>query len=173
MSIEVNLLQQTLASEARIIKRTTASSKSSVLRAAFGRMQNSTRGLRLHVVAADKFLRRGSTKPFDNLKADRDAGFCNVNQHPKLSPDFNAIEGWWRVLQQRLSLTAPAELESRGDFLKRLRRNVAWLNKNARPHAKQLCASQKVREKAVKKLKGARCKWESDCICSALHEFFV
>ena len=118
ISIEVDLLQQTLASEIRSIKRTTASSKSSVLRAAFGRMQNSTRGLRLHVVAAHKFLRRGSTKPFDNLKAERDAGFCNVNQHPKLSPDLNAIEGWWRVLQQRLSLTAPAELESRGDFLK-------------------------------------------------------
>ena len=149
ISIEVNLLQQTLASEVRSIQRTTASSKSSVLLAAFSCTQNSTRGLRLHVVAADKFLRRGSTKPFDNLKAERDAGFCNVNQHPKLPPDLNAIEGWWRVLQQRLSLTPPAELESRGDFLKRLRRNVAWLNKNARSHARQLCTNQKVRAKAV------------------------
>ena len=53
ISIEVNLLQQTLASEVQSIQRTTASSKSSVLLAAFSCTQNSTRGLRLHVVAAD------------------------------------------------------------------------------------------------------------------------
>ena len=53
ISIEVNLLQQTLVSEVQSIQRTTASSKSSVLLAAFSCTQNSTRGLRLHVVAAD------------------------------------------------------------------------------------------------------------------------
>ena len=104
----------------------------------------------------ERFLRWDGSKTFDNLKAERDAGFCTVRQHPKLSPDFNAIEGWWRVLQQRLFLTAPMTLEPRGDFLKRLRRTVSWLNHNARDHAKQLCTNQKARARAVKELKGAR-----------------
>lgn len=107
----------------------------------------------------ERFLRWDKTKEFDNLKAERDAGFSTVKQHPKVSPDFNAIEGWWQVLQQRLSLTAPVTLESRAAFLKRLRRTVVWLNKNARGHAKQLCTNQKDRARAVKKLQGARCKW--------------
>ena len=96
---------------------------------------------------------------FDIMKAEREAGFCTVKQHPKLSPDLDAIEGWWRVVQQRLSLTAPIGLESRSHFLKRLRRAVAWLNKNARGHAKQLCTNQRERARAVKNLRGARCKW--------------
>jgi len=107
----------------------------------------------------ERFLRWGNTKEFNNLKAERDAGFDTVKQHPKVSPDFNAIEGWWRVLQQRLFLTAPVALESRADFLKRLRRTVTWLNRNARAQAKKLCTNQKERARAVKKLEGARCKW--------------
>ena len=107
----------------------------------------------------EKFLRWDSTKEFDNLKAERDAGFDTVKRHPKVSPDLNAIEGWWRVLQQRLSLTAPVALESRAAFLKRLRRTVAWLNTNARAQGKKLCTDQKARANAVKKLEGARCKW--------------
>ena len=103
----------------------------------------------------EKFLRW----EFDNLKAERDAGFDSVKRHPKVSPDLNAIEGWWRVLQQRLSLTAPVALESRAAFLKRLRRTVAWLNTNARAQGKKLCTDQKARANAVKKLQGARCKW--------------
>ena len=107
----------------------------------------------------ERFLRWDKAKEFDNMKAERDAGFSTVKQHPKVSPDFNAIEGWWKVLGERLSLTAPVALESRANFLKRLRRTVDWLNKNARAHAKKLCTNQKVRARAVKKLEGARCKW--------------
>lgn len=107
----------------------------------------------------ERFLRWNSTNDFDNLKAEREAGFSTVRQHPKLAPDFNAIEGWWRVLQQRLFLSAPAALESRAAFLKRLRRTVTWLNTNARQHGKKLCTNQKERAKAVKKLSGAKCKW--------------
>ena len=107
----------------------------------------------------ERFLRWDSTKGFDNMKAERDAGFDTVKKHPKLSPDLNAIEGWWRVLQQRLSLTAPVGLESRAAFLVRLRRTVTWLNDNALERGKKLCTNQKERARAVKKLKGARCKW--------------
>ena len=107
----------------------------------------------------ERFLRWDSSKEFDNMKAEREAGFSTVKQHPKLSPDLNAIEGWWSVLQQRLSLTSPVTMEPRTLFLKRLRRTVTWLNNNAREHGKMLCTNQKERARAVKKLKGARCKW--------------
>ena len=107
----------------------------------------------------ERFLRWGRANDYNNLQAERDAGFETVKQHPKVSPDFNAIEGWWHVLQQRLSLTAPVELERRSAFLKRLRRTVTWLNTHAREHGKKLCTNQKDRARAVKKLDGARCKW--------------
>ena len=107
----------------------------------------------------ERFLRWDETKEFDNMKAERDAGFSTVKHRPKVSPDFNAIEGWWKVVQQRLSLTAPVALESRAAFLKRLRCTVVWLNKNARDHAMKLCTNQKVRARDVKKLQGARCRW--------------
>ena len=107
----------------------------------------------------EKFLRWGHAKAVDNLRAEDEAGFCTVKQHPKASPDFNAIEGWWRVLQQRLFLSAPTVMESRSAFLKRLRRTVNWLNSNARAHGKKLCTNQKDRARAVQKLSGAKCKW--------------
>ena len=72
------------------------------------------------------------------MKAERGAGSTTEKQHPKASPDFNAIEGWWAVLQQRLSLTSPVGLESRGAFLNRLRRTVSWPSKNAREHGKTM-----------------------------------
>ena len=107
----------------------------------------------------ERFLRRGHASDYSNLQAERDPGFETVQQHPKVSPDFDAIEGWWHVLQQRLSLTAPVELERRSAFLRRLRRTVTWLSRHAREHGKKLCTNQKDRARAVKKLDGARCKW--------------
>ena len=109
----------------------------------------------------ERFLRWGKDQKdgYDNLKAEREAGFETVKQHPKCSPDLNAIEGWWDVLQDRLLVTAPVELESRADFVKRLRRTAAWLNANARAHALKLCTNQKKRATQIKKLQGARCQW--------------
>ena len=62
------------------------------------------------------------------LDALRRAGRDVVKNHPKHSPDLNAIEGRWHVLRQRLDVTAPTEIETRAEFLSRLRRAVAWLN---------------------------------------------
>ena len=56
-------------------------------------------------------------------------------------------------------LNAPVGLEPRGDFLKRLRRTVAWMNENRRDHGRVLCCKQKKRAKDVLALKGARSKW--------------
>ena len=79
--------------------------------------------------------------------------------YPKQSPDLNAIEGWWKVLRDRLDLTAPEEIESREEFVTRLRRTVAWLNINDREHAVALARNQKVRARAVLHQEGARTKW--------------
>ena len=107
----------------------------------------------------ERFLRWGNTKEFDNMKAEGEAGYRTVQQHPKCSPDFNAIEGWWDILQTRLNLAAPLEREGRRGFVKRLRRTVTWMNANLRERGCFLCSNQKQRARAVKKLGGARCRW--------------
>ena len=107
----------------------------------------------------EKFLRWGMGKSHNNLKAERDAGFETIKLYPKCSPDLNAIEGWWDQLQQRLDLTAPTTLESRAQFVKRLRRTATLMNNNLRDQGRTLCENQKKRAAEVKKLKGARCKW--------------
>ena len=94
-----------------------------------------------------------------NLKAEAAAGFKTLTQHTKCSPDLNAIENAWDLLQDRLLLTAPVEIESRADFVKRLRRTVCWMNTNARKHGRGLCRNQKKRAAQVEKLQGARCSY--------------
>ena len=94
-----------------------------------------------------------------NLKAEEAAGFKTLTQHTKCSPDLNAIENAWDLLQDRLLLTAPVEMECRSDFVKRLRRTVNWMNTNARNHGRKLCRNQKTRAAQVKKLQGARCSY--------------
>ena len=94
-----------------------------------------------------------------NLKAEEDAGSKTLEQHSKLCKDLNAIENVWDLLQDRLLLTAPVEREPRGEFVKRLRRTVNWMNENAREHMRGLCRNQKKRARHVIKLKGARCRY--------------
>ena len=82
-----------------------------------------------------------------------------VENYPKSSPDLNAIEGWWHRLKDILIQEAPAEMESRPDFLKRLRRTVDRLNRTATKDGLALRSNQKERARAVLRLKGARSKW--------------
>ena len=102
----------------------------------------------------EKFLRRK-----DILKAERDAGCDQVPLYPKSSPDFNAIEGWWRRLKMYLESRAPSALESRDAFLRRLRRAVNHLNNKCRAEGRFLCRNQKQRARDCLKLHGARTKW--------------
>jgi hypothetical protein len=94
-----------------------------------------------------------------NLTAEKKAGYDVVGNYPKCSPDLNAIEGWWGRLKNLLIERAPTKLESRSDFLRRLRRTVSWLNQNARAKGRNLCTNQKKRARQVLHLKGARCKY--------------
>ena len=94
-----------------------------------------------------------------NVRALRVAGCLLVTQHTKYSPDLNAIEGQWRILRERLELTAPVEIESREQFITRLRTTVTWLNTNRSEDALALCVNQKQRARDLELLDGAKTKW--------------
>ena len=95
----------------------------------------------------------------ENVLALRKSGCNLLKNFPKHSPDLNAIEGFWNLLRIRLQDTAPANLESRGSFVTRLRRCVTWLNENKAEQVLRMCNNQKERAKAVKELDGAKCAW--------------
>jgi len=86
-------------------------------------------------------------------------GLPVLENFPKCSPDLNAIEGMWHLLRQRLDSQAPAERETRPEFLIRLRRTVAWLNENLHKKMLGMCRDQRARARDVLLLSGARTKW--------------
>ena len=92
-------------------------------------------------------------------EALKTAGFTVLQNYPADPPDLNAIEAWWARLKKRLEETAPAEIEKRADFVKRLRKTVTWMNDNLQDEALALCTNQKERANAVKNLRGAFCRW--------------
>ena len=94
-----------------------------------------------------------------SLAALRAAGCDVVKKHTKYSPDLNAIEAWWNRLRNLLQSRAPPTIETRAQFVLRLRRTVAWLNENAKPEARRLCRGVKTRAGEIIKLKGAKCKY--------------
>ena len=102
----------------------------------------------------ERFLRAEMT-----IEAEEKSGCDQVPKYPKCSPDFNAIEGWWRKLKLHLEEREPSGKEKRADFLRRLRRAVDHLNSKCREQGRALCRNQKERARMCKKLKGARTKW--------------
>ena len=102
----------------------------------------------------ERFLRHPAT-----VEAESAAGCDPIDMFPKCSPDFNAIEGWWRKLKLYLEDREPAERESRARFLLRLRRAVDALNTRFRSEGRALCRNQRERAAACKRLKGARTRW--------------
>jgi hypothetical protein len=94
-----------------------------------------------------------------NLVALKEAGLTLVTNFPKCSPDLNAIEGWWHRLRDLLEERAPVEMESREDFIRRLRRTVTWMNANLHSEALKLATNQKQRVADVKKARYAKSKW--------------
>ena len=93
-----------------------------------------------------------------NLQALQAAGCNAVDNFPKSSPDLNAIEGVWRLLKDRVLETAPKDMETRAEFLARLRRQVHWLNDVMHDHLLKLCTNQKERGREIEELLGAKCK---------------
>ena len=91
--------------------------------------------------------------------AMKKVGVQLLENYPKCSQDLNPIECAWRELRARLAATEPNKLESRADFVKRLRAAVAWVNANQSEHLARLCASQKERAGEVLLQRGGRTKF--------------
>lgn len=93
------------------------------------------------------------------LAAMKALGFEVGADHPKHSPDLNAIENAWAILRERVADTEPQGLESREQFCARLRSAVAWVNRNRGDSLLEFATNQKARARDVIALAGARTKW--------------
>ena len=95
------------------------------------------------------------------LEAMRMIGVQLVEEYPRVSQDFNAIENVWALLRERLDDTLPPGIESREAFVARLRAAVAWLNKKRKGDLIYFSRNQKERARdcLAATPKGARTKW--------------
>ena len=66
-----------------------------------------------------------------------------LENYPKCSQDLNPIETVWRELRARLFDTEPTAMETRDQFIPRMRNAVAWVNANRRSLLLELCSNQK------------------------------
>ena len=84
-----------------------------------------------------------------------------VEGYPRCSQDFNAIENCWALLRERLYATLPLGLEHRDEFMGRLQKAVAWLNRHKRSSLWEFARNQKTRCRAslATKPPGGRTKW--------------
>ena len=92
----------------------------------------------------------------DSLQCLRENGITVVTQHPKSSPDLNAIENVWFHFRARLDETAPARTETRENFILRLRAAVRHLNTAKRSVLVELCFDQTKRAHLVVANDGGR-----------------
>ena len=79
----------------------------------------------------------------DSQQAIADAGLQLQTDFPKRSPDLNAIEGVWKLLRDALVKNAPSHVESRSEFVARLRRTVTQINRKSRALMTSFCTNQK------------------------------
>jgi len=82
------------------------------------------------------------------LRALNAIGVELVEGFPRCSQDFNAIEHCWKILRERLFVTMPNKLESRADFVERLKKAVIWMNRNRKNQLEYLSCNQKERCRA-------------------------
>ena len=81
--------------------------------------------------------------------------------YPRVSQDFNAIENAWHLLKERLFETLPQHLETREEFIKRLKAAVAWINRHRGGELWHLSTNQKERadDCLAATPPGGRTKW--------------
>ena len=94
-----------------------------------------------------------------SLRCLQGHGLLPICKFPKCSPDLNAIEGVWARLRQRLETSAPMTVETRNDFLSRLRRALRHLNRTRGAELHAMCSNQKERARDVIRLNGSRTGW--------------
>ena len=90
------------------------------------------------------------------LAAMKEIGLALIEDYPRCSQDLNAIENAWQLLKDRLNCTLPRGLESREEFIKRLKNAVAWVNTNQRDALQKQCTNQKERAAEVLLRSGGR-----------------
>ena len=93
-----------------------------------------------------------------SLACLKNHGFDVLENYPVNSPDLNAIETVWNMIRQELFASSPTSVESREDFIHRLRAAVRTVNKN-RDGLMRLCTKMPEKVRAVQKLQGARTAW--------------
>ena len=101
----------------------------------------------------------GSLRSQPALDAFKRVGVKLVEEYPRCSQDFNAIENAWDLLRRRLDETLPKKLETRQEFVERLLAAVKWLNKYRKQRLEELSRNQKTRCAECVKLGGARTSW--------------
>ena len=102
-----------------------------------------------------------SLRSEEALCALKKIGLKLVDNYPKCSQDFNAIENAWAILKERLDETMPQHLEGREDFMIRLKAAVRWANTTRADQLWSLCNNQKKRARECLKQKppGGRTQW--------------
>ena len=65
------------------------------------------------------------------LAALRKIGMQLVDGYPKVSQDFNALANVWGIIKKRLLDTCPVKLETRVQFIARLKAAVRWINRRS------------------------------------------
>ena len=79
-----------------------------------------------------------------------------IYDYPKCSQDLNAIENAWSVLRERLDATLPVAMESRDDFIVRLRAAIDWVHVHRSEQLWKFCTNQKERADEVLLRDGGR-----------------
>ena len=84
-----------------------------------------------------------------------------VEDYPRSSQDFNAIENAWDTLKKRLDETLPVNLEARAEFVARLHAAARLVNTTRVGRLRYLSTNQKERARDCLKTKprGGRTKW--------------
>ena len=82
-------------------------------------------------------------------------GLTVLRSYPKCSQDLNPIETAWREMA-RLAETEPTQMETRAQFVRRVRKAVKWVNKHRAHLLDELCHDQRDRAKEVVQRKGSR-----------------
>ena len=88
-------------------------------------------------------------------------GLKLVEGYPVNSQDFNAMENAWSILKERLDKTVPRDLETRDEFVRRLKAAVSWANQHRSEQLWYLSTNQKERAQACldNSPPGGRTKW--------------
>ena len=95
----------------------------------------------------------------ESIECFQTHGLHVLRNYPKSSQELNPIENVWALLRDKLEAEAPAGVETREDFILRLRSAVRCLNTTRNNELKGLCFDLPERAQAVLDNGGGRIDW--------------